>query len=122
MNEKQKAEATFSKVKKLLEKSGDSLVITFNDGVCGGYINGSTSNVAQSIFCLIHDNNSKVGTDLYNVVKMIVLNMVANETVFSVDLINNILNITKDLNETESKSDDSAMLVGLHSDKHEQGN
>jgi len=95
-------------VKELGEKA-DALITTFNDGHCGCIMRGEVQNIAHSMFALIHDKNNKMSLDLYRVIKLVVLNIVNNESPYAMDLLQSILNAPSPI----EKSDKKAVLVQM---------
>ena len=95
-------------------KDSDILITTFKDGHCGSIMRGDAQNIAHSLFALIHDPNSKAGIDLYRVIKLVVLNIVSNESPFAADLLTGILNAPAPIDEREKdEGDKKAVLVQM---------
>ena len=97
-------------VKKLGDDS-DLLVTVFNNGQCGCAMHGETQNIAHSLFALIHDNDSKLAPDLYRVIKLIVLNIVNNESPYAADLLQSILNTPGTEIQAELPENDKAAVI-----------
>lgn len=89
------------KVVKELGEGSDVLITTFNEGHCGSIMRGEAQNIAHSLFALIHDQNNKMSMDLYRVIKLVVLNIVNNETPYAADLLTSILNAPAPIDKSE---------------------
>lgn len=109
------------KVTKELGVGSDVLIITFNEGHCGSIMRGETQNIAHSLFALIHDPNNKISMDLYRVIKLVVLNIVNNESPFAADLLTSILNAPAPINKNE-KPENEKEAVLLQMPKKNEGN
>lgn len=102
------------KVVKELGEGSDVLITTFSEGHCGSIMRGEAQNIAHSLFALIHDPNNKMSMDLYRVIKLVVLNIVNNETPYAVDLLTSILNAPAPIGKSEKpENGKKAVLVQM---------
>lgn len=109
------------KVLKELGEDSDVLITTFNNGHCGSIMRGATQNIAQSMFALIHDPKNKMSIDLYRVIKLVVLNIVNNESPFAADLLTSILNAPAPISQNE-KPDNGKKAVCIQMNKPNEQN
>lgn len=68
----------------------DVLIIAHKNGKCSATINGDESEVAKSIFALMHDRESYMAPKLALIMKLIVKNTLANQSPWAVDLMKSI--------------------------------
>lgn len=102
------------KTVKDLGKDTDVLIASFNEGHCGCVMRGASQNIAHSIFALIHDPKNSMGNDLYRVIKLVVLNIVNNESPYAMDLLTSILNTPAPIEQNEKPNHGKkAMLVKM---------
>ena len=102
------------KVVKELGEGSDVLITTFSEGHCGSIMRGEAQNIAHSLFALILDPNNKMSIDLYRVIKLVVLNIVNNETPYAVDLLTSILNAPAPIDKSEKpENGKKAVLVQM---------
>lgn len=112
---KAKMENLQKKVVKELGESTDVLITSFDDGQCSCIMRGNHQHIAQSLFALIHDPKNQIGMNLYRIVKLIVLNILSNESPYAIDLMTSIAALSEPTRENEIPSDDSkAMLVQMN--------
>ena len=103
------------KVVKELGEGSDVLITTFSEGHCGSIMRGEAQNIAHSLFALIHDQNNKMSMDLYRVIKLVVLNIVNNETPYAADLLTSILNAPAPIGKSEKpENGKKAVLIQMH--------
>lgn len=98
------------KIKKLLEKTtkimgedADILVLVHKDGKCGGIAHGSTEALAESIFANIHNSADQMSSVLYRIIKLNVLNILGNPTVFAGDLMEAIESVLPEMPEDDEE-------------------
>lgn len=127
MNEKQNMKKKMHAIQRnILSELGDDasvLVATVKDGHCGAILKGSATEVAQSIFAIIYGEGSECSMNLYNIVKLLTLNILKNESPFSVDLANAILNVSDVKRECETDGNGEngkAKLIKLKQDWHDE--
>lgn len=102
------------KATKELGEETDMLITSFNDGHCGCIMRGASQNIAHSIFALIHDPKNEMSTNLYRVIKLVVLNIVNNESPYAMDLLTSILNSSPQTEQgEETQNDHKAMLIQM---------
>lgn len=51
---------------------------------------GDTAKIAETLFYLIHQQERPLSMNVYNIIKLIVLNMVKNNSVFAKDLLSEV--------------------------------
>ena len=101
---------------KELGEGADVLITAFNDGHCGSIMHGSSQNIAHSLFALIHDQKNKMSMDLYRIIKLVVLNIINNESPYAMDLLTSILNTPNHTEQSErSENDQKAVLINMSS-------
>ena len=117
---KQKMINLQKKAAKELGEGTDMLITSFDNGNCGCIMQGASQNIAHSIFALIHDPKNEMSMNLYRIIKLVVLNIVNNESPYAMDLLTSILNSSQQPEQSEeAQNDQKAMLVKM-SVKNEQ--
>lgn len=88
------------KTNKLLEQAtmimgqkADILIIAHKDGQCGAVTHGNTDNIAQAIFSCMHQPDNPIGQAIYRIIKLNVMNILANPSPYAVNLTESITNI-----------------------------
>lgn len=85
-----KTNKLLEKAKEIMGKDADILIIAHKNGQCGAVIHGNTDNVTQAIFSCMHLPNNPTGMALYHIVKLNLMNILHNKSIFAMDLINSI--------------------------------
>lgn len=88
------------KTNKLLEQAtmimgqeADILIIAHKDEQCGAVTHGNTDNIAQAIFSCMHQPDNPIGQAIYRIIKLNVMNILANPSPYAVNLTESITNI-----------------------------
>lgn len=77
----------------IMGQEADIIIIAHKNGQCGAVTHGSTDNIAQAIFSCMHQPNNPIGQAIYRIIKLNVMNMLANPSPYAVDLTESITNI-----------------------------
>lgn len=75
-----------------LGDDADVLVITHKAMKCGCSIHGNENKIAEAIFALMHSDNLEIKSGLYRIIKNIMLNILGNESPYTLDLAEAFLN------------------------------
>lgn len=121
METRQNSEKKMEQVKdELLENFGkraNMLLATKNGDKCCAMIHGSSQDIAQSIFTIMHSDDVECANELYNIVKSLVLNIIRNETPYASDLTSCVFNMIENIQE---KNTNKAICIKI--DKDGKGN
>lgn len=93
------------KVMTTIDKDSDAIVLVHKDGKCGAVVHGNIEHNAMSMFSCMHQTEGELGTALYNILKLNVLNILGNPSPYADDLLeafNNLADtMTKEVAESE---------------------
>lgn len=92
----EKLNRLLQKATKILDENTDLLIITHLEGNCGVVTHGNTDNLAQSIFSSMHQSERPISEVLYRIVKLNVMNILANPSPYSADFLDAINNVLPD--------------------------
>lgn len=87
---KQKTEELLKKAQQIMGDDSDFLIIAHKDGQCGAVAHGETDNIAQAIFSCMHQPNNPIGSTLYRIIKLNVMNMLRNPSIYAKDMLDSI--------------------------------
>lgn len=79
--------------KEIMGENADMLIISHQNEKCGAVTHGNVDNIAKAIFSCMHQPNNPIGTAIYRIIKLNVLNIISNESPYSADLIRSINSI-----------------------------
>lgn len=82
--------------KKIMGKNADIFIISHKDGQCSAVTHGDSDNIAQAIFSCMHQPNNPIGAAIYRILKLNAMNMIANNSPYSADLLQSINSILPD--------------------------
>lgn len=77
----------------IMRQEADILIIAHKDGQCGAVTHGNTDNIAQAIFSCMHQPDNPIGQAIYRIIKLNVMNILANPSPYAVNLTESITNI-----------------------------
>ncbi len=100
---------------KELGDTADTLLVSFDEGQCSCIMHGESQNIAHAIFALIHNSQNQTSMDLYRIVKLIVLNIVNNESPYAMDLLQSILNVPAPVEQNDKHEKNKAILIQMPS-------
>lgn len=83
----------------IMGNDSDLLILCHKNEQCGAVIHGETYKVAQTIFSCIHQPGNPTGQALYEMIKLIVVNILRNPSPFAQNLIDTINNVIPDEDE-----------------------
>lgn len=73
-----------------MEPKCNVLFIADEKEKCGGVLIGDATNIAESYFAMLLDENSPIREKLFIIIKLVVLNLIENKTEMGNDLLQNI--------------------------------
>lgn len=85
------------KVMTTIDKDSDAVVLVHKGGKCGAVVHGNIEHNAMSMFSCMHQTEGELGTALYNILKLNVLNILGNPSPYADDLLNAINNLANSM-------------------------
>lgn len=87
---KQKTEELLKKAQEIMGDESDFLIIAHKEGQCGAVAHGDSDTVAQAIFSCMHQPGDPIGQTLYRIIKLNVINMLRNQSIYAKDMLDSI--------------------------------
>lgn len=81
------------KAVEILGDGADYIIIAHKNGQCGGSARGDIDNIAQSFFALLHQDNGELAKAVYRIIKLNAVNIMANQSPYTIDLSKSITNV-----------------------------
>ena len=91
-----KTDNLLQEAKKIMGKNADIFIISHKDGQYSAVTHGDSDNIAQAIFSCMHQPNNPIGAAIYRILKLNLMNMIANNSPYSADLLQSINSILPD--------------------------
>lgn len=86
-------------VAKILGNDADYIIIAHKNGQCGGSARGDINNIAQAFFALLHQDKGELAKAVYRIIKLNVMNIMANPSPYAIDLSQSISNVLPEKND-----------------------
>lgn len=90
----QKINELLNRALSLMGEESNILIVVNKNDQCGAIIHGKADEVAQSVFACMHHNTASISQNIYRIVKLNTLNILANSSPYTKDLLNSIERIT----------------------------
>lgn len=95
-------------------KENDVMTIKKEKNMAQVILSGDCGEIGHAIFATMHDPKANIASNLYLMVKMIVLNILSNPSPYGHDLLNSIFKVLEKMEkEGQKPSDKTSKLVPL---------
>lgn len=92
----EKTKQLLKKAREIMGDDADIFIIVHKDTQCGTIMRGRPENIAHAAFSCIHLPDNPIGQNIYDIIKLNVINIINNPSPYTSDLINTITNILHD--------------------------
>lgn len=91
-----KTNKLIQEAERIIGEDGSMFIIFSKNKKYTSATRGNIDNIAQAIFCCMHQPNNPIGAVIYRILKLNVMNIISNQSQYSADLIQSINSILQE--------------------------